>query len=92
MHAAKALKRMEGPTPEYPPAVNYDEPVESLRHRNYLTGKIHDLVLFPSPRRVNAFLVKVNGKVWSKSIGYDRIMRQTVKSLLCHSRNQTISQ
>lgn len=87
MHAAKARKRMASPMPDYPTAVDYDAPVESWRIHNFVTGKIHDLVLFPSRRRSNTFLVKVNGTVWTKSMGYDKIMRQTVKSLACHSQN-----
>jgi hypothetical protein len=80
-HAAKARKRMERPPPEYPSMVDYSEPVESWTFRDYRTGQIHKLVLFPSRRRCNAFRVTVNGKEWSRGIGYDRILRQTVKSL-----------
>ena len=81
MHAAKARQRMAGPAPDYPPVIDYAAPIESWRIRNFVTGRTHDLVLFPSTRRRDTFLVKVNGKVWTKSMGYDRIMRQTVKSL-----------
>lgn len=66
---------MAGPPPEYPPLVDYDAPVESFRHRDFRTGQIHDLVLFPSRRRVNAFRVTVNGREWKRGIGYDRILR-----------------
>lgn len=81
MHAAKERKRMEGPPPEYPPTINYDEPVESWRIRNYRTGAIHDLVLFPSRRRRDSFRVVVNGRVWNHNIGHDRLLRCTVKAL-----------
>jgi len=81
MHAAKARKRMEGEPPDYPPHVDYSAPVESWTFRNYRTGKIHKMVLFPSRRRCNAFRVIVNGREWSRSIGYDRLLRQTAKSV-----------
>lgn len=81
MHAAKARKRMEGDPPDYPPMVDYAAPVESWTLRDYRTGKIHKLVLFPSRRRANAFRVVVNGKEWSRCIGYDRLLRQTRKAL-----------
>jgi len=74
-HAAKARKRMEKPSPDYPPIPDYAAPVESIRHRNYRTGQIHDLVLFASRRRANAFRVIVNGREWKRSIGYDRLLR-----------------
>ena len=72
---------MEGPSPEYPPAVDYSEPVESWTFRVYRNGKVHKLVLFASRRRCNAFRVVVNGREWSKCIGYDRLLRQTRKAL-----------
>lgn len=81
MHAAKERQRMAGSPPEYPHEIGYDSPVESILHRNYRTGKIHLLVLFQSMRRRDTFMVLVNGKIWKHSIGYDRILRQTVKSL-----------
>ena len=81
MHAARARHRMNGPAPDYPPDVDYDLPVESWRIRRFVTGKIYDIVLFPSRRRRDTFKVLVNGKPWTQSMGYDRIMRQTVKSL-----------
>ena len=72
---------MEGPAPEYPPDVDYSAPVESWTFRDYRSGKIHKLVLFPSRRRSNAFRVLVNGREWSKGIGYDRLLRQTAKAV-----------
>lgn len=81
MHAAKERKRMAGPSPEYPPEIDYAAPIESWRIRRFVTGKIYDIVLFPSRRRRDTFRVVVNGKNWKNSIGYDRLMRQTVKSL-----------
>lgn len=81
MHAAKARKRMEGDPPDYPPDVDYSAPIESWTLRDYRTGQAHKLVLFPSRRRVNSFRVVVNGKEWSKCIGYDRLLRQTRKAL-----------
>ena len=81
MHAAKARRRMEGPPPEYPPEVDYSAPVESWTFRNYATGATHKLVLFPSRRRRDAFRVLVNGREWSRGIGYDRLLRQTRKAL-----------
>lgn len=74
-HLAKARIRMAEPPPDYPPLIDYNSPVESFRHRDYRTGEIHDLVLFPSRRRINAFRVVVNGREWKKSIGYDRLLR-----------------
>ncbi len=81
MHAAKDRKRMEGEPPDYPAEVDYSTPIESITIRRYQTGKIHKLVLFPSRRRRNAFRVVVNGKEWTRCMGYDRIMRATIKSL-----------
>jgi hypothetical protein len=81
MHAAKARKRMEGPPPDYPPDLDYSAPLESWTFRNYRTGQTHKLVLFHSRRRRNAFRVTVNGREWSRGIGYDRLLRQTRKSL-----------
>ena len=79
--AAKARKRMETDAPDYPHAVDYAAPVESWTFRDYRRGHTHKLVLFHSRRRVNSFRVVVNGREWTKAMGYDRIMRQTVKSL-----------
>ena len=81
MHTAKARKRMEGEPPDYPSDVDYSAPVESWIFRDYRRGRTHKLVLFHSRRRVNSFRVVVNGREWTKAMGYDRIMRQTVKSL-----------
>jgi len=81
MHAAKARRRMEGPPPEYPPKIDYSAPVESWTFRNYTTGKTHKLILFPSRRRLDAFRVLVNGREWTRGIGYDRLLRQTRKAL-----------
>lgn len=72
---------MEGPPPEYLPEVDYAAPVESWTFRNYATGKTYKLVLFPSRRRRDAFRVLVNGREWSRGIGYDRLLRQTRKVL-----------
>lgn len=38
--------------------------------------------VFPSRRRRNAFRVVVNGREWSRGIGYDRLLRQTSKSVM----------
>lgn len=81
MHAAKERKRMDGPVPEYPPELDYAMPLESWTFRNYLTGRVQRLVLFHSRRRANSFRVVVNGREWSRSIGYDRLLRQTRKAL-----------
>jgi hypothetical protein len=79
--AAKERRRMERLAPDYPAPADYSAPVESWTFRNYRTGQTHKLVLFHSRRRCNAFRVTVNGKEWTRAMGYDRIMRQTVKSL-----------
>lgn len=72
---------MESDAPDYPPDVDYSAPVESITIRHYHTGLTHKLVLFPSRRRRNAFRVMVNGREWTRGMGYDRILRQTVKAL-----------
>jgi hypothetical protein len=72
---------MERPAPDYPPEVDYSAPVESWTFRDYRRDKVHKLVLFHSRRRRNAFRVVVNGKEWTRAMGYDRIMRRTVKAL-----------
>ena len=87
MHAAKARKRMEGEPPDYPPELDYSAPVESWTFRDYRTGHTHKLVLFHSRRRCNAFRVVVNGKEWSRCIGYDRLLRQTRKALAREGRS-----
>jgi hypothetical protein len=81
MHAAKARKRMEGEPPDYPPDLDYDAPVESWTFRDYRRERTHKLVLFHSMRRYGSFRVVVNGKEWSKCIGYDRLIRKTGKAL-----------
>jgi len=80
-HAAKARARLAGPSPDYPAAIEYDLPVESWTIRRHALGDVHKLVLFPSRRRVNCFRVMVDGREWSRCIGYDRLLRQTVKAL-----------
>lgn len=79
--AAKARLRMERPAPDYPPLLDYDAPVESWTFRDYRRERTHKLVLFHSPRRRGSFRVMVNGKEWSKCIGYDRLIRKTGKAL-----------
>ena len=79
--AAKERLRMERPAPDYPEPVDYSAPVESWTFRNYRTGQTHKLVLFHSRRRCNAFRVTVNGREWSRGIGYDRLLRQTAKAV-----------
>lgn len=81
MHAAKARKRMASPAPDYPALLDYSAPVESWTFRDYRRGRTHKLVLFPSRRRRGSFRVVVNGKEWSRCIGYDRLLRQTGKAL-----------
>lgn len=69
------------PPPEYPEPIDYDLPVESWTIRFHKTGNVHKLILFPSRRRKNCFRIVVDGKEWTKCMGYDRTMRNTVKSL-----------
>lgn len=72
---------MERPEPDYPPLLDYDAPVESWTFRDYRRESIHKLVLFHSRRRRGSFRVTVNGKEWTKCIGYDRLIRKTGKAL-----------
>lgn len=81
MHAAKARKRMAEPAPDYPPLLDYDAPVESWTFKDYRRGNVRKLVLFHSRRRRGSFRVVVNGKEWSKCIGYDLLIRKTGKAL-----------
>jgi hypothetical protein len=81
MHAAKARKRMDEPPPDYQPLLDYEAPIESWTFRDYRRGRTHKLVLFHSRRRRGSFRVLVNGKEWSKCIGYDRLIRKTGKAL-----------
>ena len=75
MHAAKERKRMEGDPQDYPPSIDYAAPVQCIRISDYRTGKIHQLTLFHSRRRLGCYRVTVNGKPWKQSIGYDRMLR-----------------
>lgn len=72
---------MERPAPDYPPILSYDLPVESWTFRDYRRNRINKLVLFHSRRWRDCFRVLINGKEWTKSMGYDRLMRKTIKSL-----------
>lgn len=81
MVAAKERKRMAEPPPEYPPDLDYTAPVESWTFRDYRRGRTHKLILFHSRRRRGSFRVVVNGKEWSRCIGYDRLIRVTGKAL-----------
>lgn len=71
MHAAKARKRLDGPSPDFLPALDYSAPVEAWTFRDYRRGRIHKLVLFHSRRRRGSFRVVVN----------DRLIRKTGKAL-----------
>lgn len=75
MHAAKERKRLESAPPDYPPPIDYLAPVQSIRISDYRTGKMHQLTLFHSRRRLGCYRVLVNGKPWKSSIGYDRMLR-----------------
>ena len=77
---AKARLRMERPAPDYP-VLDYDLPVESWTFRDYRRGRTHKLVIFHSRRRRGCYRVLVNGREWTRCMGYDRIMRKTIKSL-----------
>lgn len=81
MHAAKERKRMESGPQDYPPMIDYTAPVQSIRISDYRTGKIHQLTLFHSRRRLGCYRVTVNGKAWKQSIGYDRMLRGLRASL-----------
>lgn len=81
MHAAKERKRLDRPAPDYPPELDYEAPIEAWTFKDYRRGRIHKLVLFHSIRRRGSFRVMVNGKEWSKCIGYDRLIRKTGKAL-----------
>ena len=81
LHAAKARRRMTEPAPDYPPELDYTAPVESWTFKDYRSGRVHKLVLFHSRRRRGSFRVVVNGREWSKCVGYDRLIRKTAKSL-----------
>jgi hypothetical protein len=81
MHAAKERQRMAEPPPDYPAELDYEAPVESWTFKDYRRERVNKLVLFHSRRRRGCFRVVVNGREWNKCIGYDRIMRATVKSL-----------
>ncbi len=72
---------MAGSPPEYPPDLDYSQPVEAWLFRDYRRGRTHKLVLFHSRRRRGSFRVTVNGREWSKCIGYDRLIRATGKAL-----------
>ncbi len=81
MHAAKERKRMASGPPDYPLLLDYDAPVESWTFKDYRRGRINKIVLFHSRRRSNTFRAIVNGREWTKSMGYDRILRGTRKAL-----------
>lgn len=72
---------MAAPAPDYPAMLDYSAPVESWTFKDYRHNRIHKLVLFHSRRRRGSFRVTVNGREWSKCIGYDRLIRQTGKAL-----------
>ena len=79
MRAAKALKREDGPAPEYP----LELPL--LRKRivihDYDHGEVvHTLDLYRTDR-IDCFAVHVDGKPWKARIGMSRILAGLRKSM-----------
>ena len=79
-HEAKARKRMSLPAPEYPPILDYENPIKEITIKDFRTGEANTMTLYYSRRRRDMFRVLVNGKEWQKSIGYSRIMAAIRKS------------
>lgn len=72
MHAAKARKRMAEPAPDYPTLIDHTKPVDGWTYTNFVSGVQHDIVVFPSRRRSDAFRFVVDGKERFRSLGYSR--------------------
>ncbi len=79
MRAAKAARRLAAPAPEYPAAL------PELRREvivvDYDFGRReHRLALYRT-RRVDCYRVEVDGKPWSESMGWSRILAGLRKAL-----------
>ena len=77
--AARAKLRMSRPPPDYPPLVDYSMPVDVWTFTNLRSGQQHEILAFPSKRRVDALRFVVDGRERFKSIGYSRFFNWLTK-------------
>ena len=66
---------MDRPPPDYPPILDYENPVERIVHERA------ELLLYRSTRRIDQYRVTVNDKVWKKAIGRSGVMAGIRKSM-----------
>lgn len=70
----KARKRLDQPPPEYFSKPDYSKPVRRLIYEDLITGTRHEFEMFISRRRVDQFVVNVDGKPWLEQAGWSRIL------------------